>query len=1157
MEKLIKMYKGNGAPFPNELSQAVLYTFRHERKRMGSAPTITATVMHPTCLDNLWDDTVYVYFSGERFYIDSKPSSSYSNEDERYKHEITLVSERRSLEGKVFTDGARTEFHFFGDLAMLVSRLNNFLNGEGMGYSVTVDNGITTDEHDVEIKDMYVSDVLSNAFEIFGIPYYFKGKVIHFGDCEAVVDEVFEYGVENALLSIGRRNANEGVATRITGVGGSDNIPYYYPNHNESGDHDITTTPSGYETHIAKVNYLRIDPYTSLRGGGWAKYNKATISPIGNDDDRLTLNITDDYNYTNASNSGSLSWSFIPHTESHTSYFTYNDSVYVEIRIYSNELGYKEISSRIKVKYPLKGDDNINAEIIHVKGVYTSSGGDHFWHDVEEDITDYTNQNGMLHIEPTRVYNYISVKLKFALDSTLQLIPNQIKDWNCYFEYNSNYRSGTTINEMDGKAFDGEYDVTIPFNEGQTTYSKLFKCKITRAVAGYSTASLNTALDAVFLNSNMEMMSEWSAFKPINIIVRDSGGDTIGHYITSGGRVQFRNNTASMKVYTIEMNIRVYLHITSSGITANGVRLRYNPDFSRYETDYAFWEFKDLKPIKRYGVFGIEFYNPDAVPDSLLVNFSATRDWIEPMENLMPKVYRDTLGENIWYDAKNNKYSDGVGGYIVFANEYNPSRPKDYIAEPKDSIKPSIVGMVVGGRRIDQFEDVAFDDNDSNDEWTTDEGGGSQTLRHPYFFVKLRRMDFNLFDHALETGEMTISMTGGHCGGCGFSIMVDSDTGKNTVQVNDDGTLSRDDDGDVITYGTPQESQQDTSKGDVWIALKKDSGSYGVMMPDRDSMLVPVAGEDTFVITNILLPKEYIEDAEKKLEDELLKDLKDKNEDKFDYDIGFSRIYLAEHEDVASKITENARIKVRYNGVVRTLYVDSYTYSSDADDALPQVSVGLREDISVKKNAIAKAEGRIIRYVNETVYRGSKDGKTPDRGVAGGTGQPNDIIVVQTTGRSETKVMSQKAVTDALSALGDIADIDISQSVGQSTTSVMSQKAVTDELQRLADDNEITPFSGIVERADVTNATSMSEDGDVYYIETPFIGGVQHDGGIFAYKDGNKYYTSWWNVFEYMAAGLASPISGKLFKQGGIQYVYINGELKTISDIGTPIWGEL
>ena len=59
-----------------------------------------------------------------------------------------------------------------------------------------------------------------------------------------------------------------------------------------------------------------------------------------------------------------------------------------------------------------------------------------------------------------------------------------------------------------------------------------------------------------------------------------------------------------------------------------------------------------------------------------------------------------------------------------------------------------------------------------------------------------------------------------------------------------------------------------------------------------------------------------------------------------------------------------------------------------------------------------------------------------------------DIEIAQSTGNSETAVMSQKAVTDKLAEKFDTANIV--QTTGNSETVVMSQKAVTEELNKAA-----------------------------------------------------------------------------------------------------------
>ena len=56
--------KLNGEAFPNANDPIVLNNYKYSAKRMGNAPTITATVNYPVCLDSLWTDEVYVEFRG-------------------------------------------------------------------------------------------------------------------------------------------------------------------------------------------------------------------------------------------------------------------------------------------------------------------------------------------------------------------------------------------------------------------------------------------------------------------------------------------------------------------------------------------------------------------------------------------------------------------------------------------------------------------------------------------------------------------------------------------------------------------------------------------------------------------------------------------------------------------------------------------------------------------------------------------------------------------------------------------------------------------------------------------------------------------------------------------------------------------------------------
>lgn len=1130
MDKVLKIYYSNNgveAPFPNAGLQAELYSFQYDCKRMGTAPTITASVMYPLCLDNYWTDETYVKFRGEKYYISNKPSSSYSNTDARYKHELTFVSERKILENIYFTDGILTDFHFFGDLNMLANRLNDFFDNSSLPYMVFVDSGITTEEKDVEINKLYVNDALAKGFETFNIPYYFVGTNIRFGYYQNEIKEIFEYGVDNALLSVNRENSNNKIVTRITGVGSSENIPYYYPNFNESGEHDVTTDPMGYADDIYKLNYLKIDPYTSLRNGGYAQYYKACVNPIGNDIDEVSIQVLSETNapiideYNHEWKSGFLAPSYPDYILTNTQDIV----VTITPRIFNQNIELNSIVHAIAKSSQVGEEDyvsdNVISEITSVVGLrgYQQVG-----------VT-YTHTNGVISLN-SGVLNKIIIRFKCTFKKQVRV---RYYDWYIEYYYDTKYSTSsrnTTVKSTDGTIDEkvySDFNKVIDFPNGIRTYSDTFTYKVTREVAGYSTASLNSVFKGVFLDNNGGDMSEWSHFIPNSIVVKNSEGNTISHYLSQGNYIYFRNTSDTRDIFTIEMSAIVQMSTKSPDIKAYGVKLEYKPNFNRNEPSYDYWKFHDGKEVK-YSVAGIKLDNTSDIPDGLKVIFSTTKNWIEPKPYLMPSVYRNTKGLNIWYNAVNNRYKDENGNFISFVNQYNPNSPKEHISDPKEYIKPSIVGITVNGQRIDQFTDIAFDTNDNNDEWITDADGSNQTLKHSFFFVKLRKMDFNLFDQALEKGEMTISMTSGHCGSCNFTIMVDEETQQNTVQVDNNGNLKRDDDGNVITYGTPQDVQQDTTKKEVWIALRKEEDSYGVIMPDTASSLVPIANQDTFVFTNILLPDDYIIKAENKLQQELIKELKENNAEKFDFSIDFSRIYLAENPSVYNSINENAKVFVKYNGIKNELYIDSYSYRMDSNEPLPQIKVDLKRSISVVKNAIQRSEGKIIQYVKEVVVNNQMTGAT--KTISYSSSPSSSVSIVQEMGFSETSVMSQNAVTEAINAVEEnIAEV--TQYMGQSTEKVMSQKAVTNELQKLSNNmvevvqetgdsnltvmsqkattnaidgvDKVLTFDGFIEEAEISLQVNPYDGGKIYFVRS---------ANRFAYyREQDGFYTAMWNGF--------------------------------------------
>lgn len=376
-------------------------------------------------------------------------------------------------------------------------------------------------------------------------------------------------------------------------------------------------------------------------------------------------------------------------------------------------------------------------------------------------------------------------------------------------------------------------------------------------------------------------------------------------------------------------------------------------------------------------------------PNSNMVITQELVRYVKFADNLMPPKYRNTDGKERFYNATNDTYVDEEGQPIVFVNPYTEGHPKEDIFEVED-IKPTIKEVKNAlNQRIDMFSDIAYDENDSDEVYTDKDG--NTVYKHPHFFAKLRKLPFNLFEHAIEGAEMTISITSGDCGACSFRVKVDSEYPySNPVQVDNNGNLKYDENGmvlcgleDVQPKVVPQDIQQDTINNEVWIALEKEEDTYGILMPkspvyDGQTLIekgyrVKACSDnatddgDTFVILNISLPDEYILAAEEKLEKEIVKYLKENNSEKFKFTINFSRIFFAENPSILEQLDENSCIQVEYNDVVHTLYVSAFNYDMSDGESLPNISVDLSDSITVSQSALQTAISQVERRVIATV----------------------------------------------------------------------------------------------------------------------------------------------------------------------------------------------
>ena len=818
MEKSLKLYidneRGERVSFPEGEEQIEISAFTADYKRMGGAPAITCTVKNPNCLDNAWTYGVYTIFNQERFYLKQIPSSSFSNKDARYIHELELCSERVQLDhvfvfdvtsgGEAKPVSNNTEFSFFGTIREFAEKLNSSLKYSGLqssngavGYRVIVDDGVESDGALITVDNRVFSEVLQDAYNIFEVPYYFVGKEIHLGYSSDVLLEQFKYGSQNSLLSIQKQNANTKIVNRITAFGSEDNIPYYYPNKTSLGD--------VYLTYNGEENNAVI--------GDQAKFSKNKLSNV----------FRYHYRAEKTQHIQGLEW-------------------YVQVL--------KEHKPSIVDYYARK----------IFKIVETTTTGEFL-------------------VSFKSLYLYEALKPHFKL---------------------SNEDTGEIISEWDGEYTTSQFELQVGWESSTITYYYWFSLH-----KFYTSTPAEYKLEITY------------TLNPIGY------------------------NRTPQELFEYLMSVELTYYCPKE--------------------QYWLLENKAISSLSDYGITTlVEPKDGDTIEIK-----QDTDTWLVPQKRLMPPKYRATKGVHRFYNATNKTYTNPeTGEKYEFANEYVEGNPREHIAEFED-IKPSVVGVTnKDGELINSFIEFAYDDNDNDEK---DEEGN---YLHPYFFAKLRKFNgqkgsnedqgFNLFAHAIESGEMTISMTSGSCGGCQWVIGVDADGKFNPVQVNEDGTLKRNAGGDVIcgregqAKQQPQERQQDTINNEVWIALKKDNQTFHTIMPNATNNYKPSVG-DTFAILNIHLPHSYILAAEQRLEEEMIRYMAENNEENFNFSIDFSRIYLAEHQDVLAKLNENARIKVVYNDIEHLLYVTSFSYKMQDNASLPEIKVELADKVSIGSNAIQQA----------------------------------------------------------------------------------------------------------------------------------------------------------------------------------------------------------
>lgn len=250
MEPLI-IYTSINNSFVPFVGGLKVHKYIYNEKLMGDI-YITLEFFGNKNLKDRFTGNEYVVYKNSRYYIYKDPSYEKTNDEVLYKYKCTAWHESYVLKNTYFFDiiditqyqdyagkylSQSTTVNTYCDIVefayRLKSNLNKYLDEE---WNVEVQNGLSTEPKFFSLSNQTIMDALNEMYNVFEIPFFFRGKTIMIGDYYDTIPETFSYGKNNGLLSINRETTDKNPITAITAIGGSENIPYYYPNN--SSQHD-------------------------------------------------------------------------------------------------------------------------------------------------------------------------------------------------------------------------------------------------------------------------------------------------------------------------------------------------------------------------------------------------------------------------------------------------------------------------------------------------------------------------------------------------------------------------------------------------------------------------------------------------------------------------------------------------------------------------------------------------------------------------------------------------------------------------------------------------------------------------------------------------------------------------------------------------------
>lgn len=953
----------------------------------------------------------------------------------------------------------------------------------------------TSEEKLIQFDQNYIHDALQQVHDVFELQYYiysekdsngnFTGNtIIMIADCEHDFADVsgddyvrdadgiptttnpFDYGVSNALISKEKTNTTDKIITRITGVGSEDNIPWYYPNPNADGWIKPICTGVRYGTDVEMdVDYPKDEGTTTAENVRYEKYIKNRIGkPLQYGKEVVALNPKFDYSLYEYDTLGGLRYYFNYLFNVSTS----NCKLFYNLKcscgvIASYHIFFTKDGSTYSASLPQSPNPPLPTIMELPTGSY---------------VVNVRIELSQTVLKRTSEYYYHSQTVQQSGGSVLVQCFSPYKDLYLYLAspFQADWYWCTDIQHP------SETKVSVILPSPNKTY-----------YAWHDNDETSGAVDKYEYNSSLSLTKTQNCYMDVDEFIRTFMNGEInvlqsdGWYL-DGKKVNLLtdygmivdNSEYDPEIYDV-INFQCVKYLTPQKTLMPQVYIKTDGERRFYNA--VNYPISGSTPDDAIGeeTSGGQIINPLYYKEDTTTHYDFENEYIqkrphehiEKFDDIKPSIkgqvntvsgqtFRIDVVEEFAYDALDdddiweNNDNGNISGEYKHPYFFAKLRPLGFNIFDLALQEDMVISMTTGHCGACNFK-IGVDENTKKNpvqiwEYDVYEGADFATKTFRYSAGTLRRyMDTsNLYYDKDGSAAGYVQVDSYSNTRVGFIVSGETNSTSNglyersvysaeAVKEGMVGALKQEGrthfDGDVKTSGRFIASQQDTSEGYVWVALMKDTDTYGVIMPSakqnyvdpnfnvyirpnsiadvHTSTSTPEEDEenaDKFVIVNIRMPQVYLRRAEEELSKKIIEYMYDNNYQKFNFSINFSRIYMSDNEDVDGYLNENSVLYVNFNNKIYRQYVKHYVYRMSKDAPLPEINVDMNEELSVSRTQTQRTASMQQRMANATA-----------RSLRSAISSSEGRMTRRTLGRNEDAIVSGNLVSrNAVTSFGEL-----------------------------------------------------------------------------------------------------------------------------------------